>query len=59
MMKVSYGYMGWCPSREVINQPSLVAIGTVAMEMFLVCHVILQDHMIKRSCDFMDSSQLR
>ena len=24
--------------------------------MFLVCQLILQDHVIKRSCDFMDGS---
>ena len=27
--------------------------------MILVCHVILQDHVIKRSCDFMDRSPSR
>ena len=25
-------------------------------DMFLICHLILQDHMIKRSCDFMSRS---
>ena len=27
--------------------------------MILVCHVILQDHLIKSSCDFMDRSPSR
>ena len=27
--------------------------------MFLFCHVILQDHMIERSCDFMGGSLSR
>ena len=27
--------------------------------MILVCHVILQDHVIERSCDFMDRSPSR
>ena len=38
--------------------PRLVAIGTVVVEIewFLVDHVILQDLMIKGSCDFSDRS---
>ena len=27
--------------------------------MFLICHVIPQDHVIKKSCDFMNNNLLR
>ena len=46
-------FMGRSLSRWVTILPSLVAKSTVVVEMFLVRHVISQDHVIKGSCDFM------
>ena len=36
--------------------PNLLALGIVIVEMFLVCQVFLQDHLIKWSCDFISWS---
>ena len=45
--------MGKSPSRQVISLPSLVAIGSGSRDIIiLICHVILQDHVIKGSDDF-------
>ena len=47
------------PSGQVTTLTSLVNIGNVTVEMFLVCHVILQNKEIKWSCDFMGRSPSR
>ena len=39
--------MGRGRLRLVTILPTLVDIGTMVVEMFLVCHVILQDHVTK------------
>ena len=39
--------MGYHPAK--FSDPRHFVIGGI---MVLVCHVILQDHVIKRSCDF-------
>ena len=41
------------------NLPSLVAIGIVLVEMFLLCHVIKQEYVIKGSYDFMSKNLSR
>ena len=44
---------------SLLNIPtlsSLVAMGIVVVDMTLVCHVLLQDHVIIWSCDFMSRS---
>ena len=35
-----------------LSQPRLVTIGVIVLEMFLVCHVNSQDHMLKGPGDF-------
>ena len=37
----------------------LLAIGIVLVEMFLICHMISQDHVIKVSCDIMGGTLSR
>lgn len=37
-----------------ITLPSLVVSSIVVVELFFISHVILQDRVIKRSCEFMD-----
>ena len=45
------------PSRQVTNLPSWVAIDNDSKDiMVLVCHVILQEHVIKGSSNFIDES---
>ena len=39
-----------------MNVPSFVDIGIVVVEMFLACHVISQDHVIKRSSNIIGRS---
>ena len=52
----------WIYGQESITEsyhlPSLVAIGTKIVDMFLVCHVISQDSVTEMSCGFMDDSPL-
>ena len=43
------------PSWYVTTFPSLLAIGIVVVEIFLVCHAIKQDHVIKRAGDYSDN----
>ena len=38
----------------VITLPSLVVIGVVIVEVFLICRVIKQEHRIKESGDYND-----
>ena len=49
-------FMGESSSLYVSILPGLVAIGSVVVEMFLIFNVIVQDHMIKGSCDFIGES---
>ena len=37
-------------------QPSFVSIDILVVKMFLVCHLISQDQVIKVSCDFIVGS---
>ena len=46
--------MSGSSSWYVNNLPSLVAIGILVEVMFLICHVIKQDHIIKGSGDYND-----
>ena len=52
----SSNFMGGSRSSEVDILSSLVDKGTVILEVFLVCQVISQGHVIEASCDFMDKS---
>ena len=38
------------------NPVKLVAIDTLLVEMFLVCHIVLKDNVFKGPCDFMGGS---
>ena len=44
IIKGSYDFICGSPLWSVTILPSLVAIGIVVVKMFLICHVILQDH---------------
>ena len=44
--------MGRSPLLQVTSVPSLAAIGTV--EIVLGCHMVLQEHVTKGSCDLME-----
>ena len=50
--------MSWSSAWYVTTLPSLVIIGIVVVKMFLVCHVIFQNHFIKRSYDYIDKGPL-
>ena len=52
----SSNFMSWSFSLCITTLLSLVVIGIVIVEIFLVCHLIKQDHVMKGSCDFMDGS---
>ena len=52
----SCNFMSETSSLYVTTLPSLIVIGIAVVEMFLVCHVILQGNMIKESFDYMDRS---
>ena len=52
-------FMGESSSLYVSILPGLVAIGSVVVETFLIFNVIVQDHVIKGSCDFMGESVSR
>ena len=51
--------MGRSRSRLVTILPSLVDIDTVVAEVFLVCQVILQDHVTKGYSKIMGRGRLR
>ena len=51
--------MGGSSSLYVITLLILLAIGIVVVEMFLICHMISQDHVIKGSCDIMGGTLSR
>ena len=57
--KGSSNFMGASCSVLVDILASLVAIGTLVLEMRLVCQVILQGHEVKVSCDCMGRSPSR
>ena len=43
-------------SQHILTLQSLVTIGIVIVEMFLVCHMISNNNVIKESCDYIDRS---
>ena len=50
-------FISWISSWYVTTQPSLVAIGIAVPEtIFLVCRLIKQGHVIKRSAEYNDRS---
>ena len=51
-IKGSCDFIGRRPSRYVTVLPSLLAKDIVVVEMFLLCHMIWYDHLIKESYDF-------
>ena len=58
-IKGSCDFIVWNPLSQITILLSLVAIGTVEMNIYiliLVWYVILQDHVIKGPCDFMARS---
>ena len=53
MLKGSFDFMGRNPSRQVTTLPNLVTIGTGSRNiMVFICHVTLQDHVIKTLYSF-------
>ena len=52
----SSNFMAGSSSWYVATLPTLVAIGIAVVEMFLVCHMIKQDHVIKGSGDHNDTA---
>lgn len=54
------GHAGWRPSSKVTILPCLMAKRLAVVEIveisYLICHVTLQNHMIKESCEFKDGS---
>ena len=52
MNKESSNFMSGSSSWCVMTLPTLVDIGIVAVDMFLVCHVIKEDHINKGSGDY-------
>ena len=59
MIEGSSKFMSGRSSRYINTLPSLVAIGNVVADMFLFCHMIKQDHMIKRSSGYNDRGPTR
>ena len=52
-------FMNWSSSWYVTTLTSLLAIVIVVVQIFLACHVIKQDHMIKGSGDYNNKSSSR
>ena len=59
LVKGSCNFMIRNSSLYVTTLPSLVTIGFVIVEMYLVCYVIQQDHVTEGSCDYLDGSPSR
>ena len=57
MIEVSCNIMSG--NSSVTTLPSLVAIGVVVVKMFLFCYVTKQDHVIKESGDYKESSSTK
>ena len=55
----SSNFMAGSSSWYVATLPSLVAIGIAVVGMFLVCHMIKQDHVIKGSGNYSDTAPSR
>ena len=58
LIKRSCGFKSRSPSRWVTTSPSFFGHGSSASGdmMYLICQVTSQDHLIERSCEFMDRS---
>ena len=59
VIKGSSNFMGGSSLWYITTLASLVAIGIVLIEMFLVCYVIKQDHVIKGSGGYNNKSPSR